>query len=281
MATIGAAILLWPAPWADACSIFAASKNGLVLVGNNEDYYLHVIPRVWVDAGGPDEYGRITFGFGPEKSRPFAQGGVNSAGLFFDAAVIPKIGPSPKRKPKPPGNMGDDMLAECSTVNEALAWLRKYDLHRLEGCHFLLADKSGAATVAEFIGGELKEIPSGKKYIAATNFAFTKPEAGNFPCPRFETIRAALGDATPDPDVSIDGFRALLAATVVARTPDAEARRDGGTLYSNIYDLSNGTITVYRESRWDASLRIDVAEWLARGDESIPMDTLFATPVQP
>jgi choloylglycine hydrolase len=261
---------------AQACSIFFATRDGAVLAGNNEDFYLDVIPRMWVKACGAGEHGRITFGFGPEDSRPFAQGGVNSAGLFFDAAVTPRVGKPQRGKPEPPDDMGDAMLAACGTVDEAIAWLERHDLRLLTGSHFLLGDKTGKGGVLELVDRETKVIPSGKNYIAATNFSFTKPEAGNFPCPRFETIRAALGDATPDPDVSVAGFQALLASVAVPPTDIEAENRRGGTLYSNIYDLTNGTITVYRESQWDAPLTIDVAEWLARGDAAHLLDDLFA-----
>lgn len=278
-AAAAASAILFGAVPAPACTIFLAAKDGVVLAGNNEDYYLDVTPRVWVRAGGDGEHGRITFGFDQEKAAPFAQGGVNAAGLFFDAAVTPKVGAAQRGKPKPPADMGDAMLAACATVDEAVAWLGRHDLRLLTGSHFLLGDKTGAAAVVELVDREMKVIPKGKAYIAATNFSFTKPEAGNFPCPRFEAVKAALGDAAPDPEVTLEGFRRLLEATAVPRTALPEEKREGGTLYSNIYDLTAGTVTLYRESRWSLPLTIDVAAWIAKGDAQYAMDGLFAEPV--
>ncbi len=173
-----------------SCSIFAAATPEVVLAGNNEDFYFDVTPKVWVTPPSTSNRGRVCVGFGNEHSDPFAQGGMNDAGLFFDAAVTPKEKLNRvKNRPKPPRNLGDRMLAECSTVQEAVAWLGKYDLNWLNGGHFLIADATGDAAVVELEGTEMRLFQ--KKvgnYVAATNFSFKDPALGNYPCPRFQSI---------------------------------------------------------------------------------------------
>lgn len=259
-----------------ACTIFFAAKAGLVLAGNNEDIYLDKVPIVWVRPGGDAEHGRITFGFEEPDGKVFAQGGVNDAGLFFDAAVTPKVGKAQRRKERAPENMGDAMLAECASVDEAVAWLEARDLRLLVGSHLLLGDKSGGKAVVELIEGETKVIRSDKDYIAATNFSFSKPEAGNYPCPRFDAVRLAFGgNEAPPIAVNVENFEAILESTAVPRTRIEDEQRDGGTLYSNIYDLTRGTIRLYRESNWKHPVDMDVSEWLARGEQTLLMDSLF------
>ena len=90
----------------------------------------------------------------------FAQGGINEAGLFFDGAVTPEQDiPGGGRGPK--GNLGDDILARCHTVNEALQFLEDRDI-ALSNAHMMLGDASGHAVVVEWIDGTEKYYPTGK-----------------------------------------------------------------------------------------------------------------------
>ncbi|GMV99245.1 MAG: hypothetical protein AMXMBFR84_03840 [Candidatus Hydrogenedentota bacterium] len=258
---------------ASACTIFVAAKDGAVIAANNEDFYLDVTPKLWITAGENGDYGRVCVGFAEKKrARPFAQGGMNEVGLFFDAAVIPPE-PEPKdKKPKPPENMGDRMLAECGTVEEAIAWLGQFNLKIMNGGHFLIADRSGAAAVVELVDGELKSFPKTKDYIGVTNFAVADPSRGNFPCPRFAALKKEL---TPEATVTPEFCRDVLNAVAVPRTHDPKTKRDGGTLYSNVCDLKNGVVYLYRESRFDKPVVIDVAEHHAKGTAAYDMDDLF------
>lgn len=258
---------------ARACSIFMAEGDGVVLAGNNEDYYLDVKPKIWVHKGKKGEYARISFGFNQDnKTDEFAQGGMNSKGLFFDAAVTPR-GPEQtgKKKRKPPENMGDAMLAHCATVEEAIRWLAKYNLYLLKGSHFLLADATGAAAVVELVEGEMKVIPKEGRHQAVTNYSLTKPEMGNFPCPRFEKLSTGLASGTP---VTVEGFRDLLQSVSVPKSFMKNDKRYGGTLYSNVYDLTHKIIYVYPRTRFEHVLAIDFEEYIATGDKTYELDEL-------
>ncbi|MFM1919714.1 MAG: hypothetical protein RLZZ303_1348 [Candidatus Hydrogenedentota bacterium] len=253
------------------CSIFMAVNEETVLAGNNEDYYLDVTPLVWVEPGTGAEHGRLCWGFEEDKPRDFAQGGLNQKGLFFDAAVTPESGTKRiKGKKKAPDNMGDALLTECATVAEALAWLEQWDLQLINNGHLLLADATGDGAVVELHEGAMKLFRREQgNYVAATNFRFSNPGAGNFPCPRFESVRQyfkeAQGAVTPD------AFRELLKSISVPRTRDESTKRDGGTLYSNVCDLRSGTVVFYRERDFDSPIVLSLMEELAKGRRKVTM----------
>lgn len=248
-----------------------AESEGAVLVGNNEDYYLDAKPLMWVTPAKKEDHGRICFGFDEGMFSRFAQGGVNDAGLFFDAAVTPR-GPEPSKKGKikAPANMGDRMLAECANVEKAIAWLERRRLTLLRGSHLLLADAEGDAAVVELVEGEMRVFRKEGSYLAATNFSLSNPGAGNYPCLRYALVTEVLGgDQAP----SVESFRKILQACAAPRSPIADSGREGGTLYSNVYDLTNRVIYVYLGDL-DAPVRIDVRAYLARGAETCRLDEL-------
>ncbi|HRI89753.1 MAG TPA: carcinine hydrolase/isopenicillin-N N-acyltransferase family protein [Candidatus Hydrogenedentes bacterium] len=265
-------------PLSNACTIFMAEGDGIVLAGNNEDFYLDVNAKMWVTPGKKGEHGRVTFGFDQNRRYDFAQGGMNDKGLFFDAAVTPK-GPPPreKNKPVPPKNMGDRMLAECATVEETITWLGKYRLTLLDGGHLLIADAAGDAAVIELIDGEMKVIrkETDKKAIGVTNFSVTKPELGNYPCSRFTKMR----DAVKAGPATVEGFKGILQSVAVPKTYSEQDKRYGGTLYSNVYDLTNGVVYLYNRYDFGQGLKVNVAEFLKKGKATYQIDELLPVAV--
>ena len=268
------AVLLAVQP-AHPCSIFMAMDGDTVLAANNEDFYMDVDPKVWVTPPSSGEHGRVCLGFQSDKQDPFAQGGMNDAGLFFDVAVTPQGNTTRiKDKKKTPRNLGDRMLAECATVAEALEWLGKYDLVLLKGGNLLIADATGDGVVVELHDGGIKTFRRNKgNYVGATNFSFANPALGNYPCPRFQKIDDYF--KKQQGPINTDAFRDLLAAIAVPRTFDESAKRDGGTLYSNVCDLKSGVIWLYRESAFDNPARLELKELFAKGEKSYALATLF------
>ncbi|GMV94689.1 MAG: hypothetical protein AMXMBFR82_44670 [Candidatus Hydrogenedentota bacterium] len=259
-------------PRAMCCTIFMAESDGAVLAGNNEDYYLDAKPLMWVMPAKKEDHGRICFGFDEGMFSRFAQGGVNDAGLFFDAAVTPP-GPEPSRngKIKAPSNMGDRMLADCATVEEAIAWLERRHLTLLRGSHLLLADAGGDAAVVELVEGEMRVFRKDGSCLAATNFSLANPGAGNYPCLRYALVTEVLGG---DEATTVDSFTKILQACAAPRTPIGDSGREGGTLYSNVYDLTNQVIHLYRKGGFDDPIRIDVRAYLERGVETYRLDEM-------
>lgn len=254
------------------CTILAVESEEGMLVGNNEDYYLDVEPKMWVTPGRDGEHGRVCFGFDRKRLFRFAQGGVNDAGLFFDAAVTPE-GPEPvaSDNPKTPRNMGDRMLAECATVDEALSWLGRHRLHLLKGSHLLLADATGAAAVVELVDGEMQVVTKEGRYQVVTNFSLSQPGKGNRPCPRFDLATSVLKEEV---EVTVNTVGQALQRTAVRGNNPDEDGRNGGTLYSNIYNLNALKIALFLRADFRQPTIVDVDEYLGRGEKTYPLKNL-------
>ena len=151
-----------------ACTIVMASKYGLVLAGNNEDWKDR-FTSIWFIPATSDEYGRVCFGFGSSMRNP--QGGMNEHGVFIDANALSPTGwKAEEGKPNFFGNMMDHVLAHCANVESAIAFFKKYNFPALERAKFLIADASGASIVVEWGQGKLQIIRNSDWYQISTNF---------------------------------------------------------------------------------------------------------------
>ena len=101
-----------------ACSVlyYVDTTSGKVYVVNNEDYWYDVKAYIQIEPASKSGLARLWYGWDA-----FAQGGINEAGLFFDAVVTPEQERIPGHG-GPKGNPGDEILAKCATVEEALAY---------------------------------------------------------------------------------------------------------------------------------------------------------------
>ena len=132
-----------------ACSVlyYVDSTTGKIYVINSEDYFLDVDAYIQIEPKSKNKFARLWYGWDK-----FAQGGINEKGLFFDAAVTPE-----QRKIKgygnPNNNLGDKILANCSTVDEALKFLEREKI-ALNKSHMMFGDKTGKAVVVEWIDGK-------------------------------------------------------------------------------------------------------------------------------
>ena len=110
---------------------------------------------------------------------------VSSTGLFFDAAVTldQKM---PRGYELPKGNVGDRLLAQCKTVEEALVFLEseKMAVHQ---SHLMFDDATGRTVIIEWIEGKRQIIEMEKNYLIATHYLLLKPEAANYPCNRYSS----------------------------------------------------------------------------------------------
>ena len=62
------------------CSLIKITINGKTIVGNNEDFS-NPDTRIWFEPGGIQHYGVVYVGY----DNLFPEGGMNEAGLVFDA----------------------------------------------------------------------------------------------------------------------------------------------------------------------------------------------------
>jgi len=244
-------------PAAYACSFFMCAREGVVLVGNNEDY---VDPHalMWfipADEGSP--YGRVLFGY----RNHFPQGGMNDQGLFFDGASAPRQVIEPRRGLEPyVGNLIHKAMAECATVEEVIALFERFDVPDFfKVAQLMFTDKSGDSAILE---GDHVLRKQGD-YQITTNFYQSERRAKPYPW-RYATIDGMLSAGTVP---TVDDFRGILAAS------HQEGRIS--TIYSNIYDLKAGLVHLYHFHNFEEVVTIDLAAELAKGRHEVEIASLF------
>ena len=220
---------------ASACSIlyYIDQATGKIYVVNNEDHWYDVKPSINIIPAEKNKLARLWLGW-----NNFAQGGVNEAGLFFDVATTPNQ-PQLPGYAKPKGNFGDNLLANCKNVEEAVNYLQQQKVALTDG-HFLFGDRSGHAVVVEWVNGQRHIVPVTDNKLMVTNFLLTDPTKGNFPCPRYAAMDTEINQIRKQGDNNIDLKKVgnILGKAVQPPTKDNKGR-EGGTLYSYFIDLTD------------------------------------------
>ena len=248
-----------------ACTGFTSSSDGIVLVGNNEDYTLDCAPKINIYPQMDDEYGRIVFCNKPypfDNMPYFEFGGMNDQGLFFDSFAVPyRHLTNPESKPVYNGWYIPNVLKDCSTVEEALTDFNQWHHPMLENNQILIADRMGDSAIIE---GDIVIRKNGD-FQVVTNFLQSNPEHGWYPCWRYDTAVDMLENMN---DLSIDYFRDICNAT----------HSDGVysyTIYSNVYDLVNGIVYLYYLHDYSTVKVFNLSEEMSLGFHSFYLSELF------
>ncbi len=248
-----------------ACTIFNATKDNTTLVGNNEDWlkrnsYIKFLPA------NEQTYGTMYFGFG--KGCKYTFGGVNDQGLFYDIASLTRrtdiiFDPNKKTLDNP---IYERMLEKCSSVDQAIEFLGKYNISGFRRHHIMVVDKTGASAILEWGRDSLSVIRKQGYYQVITNFNVTDPNlAGWYPCWRYSKADTALKNMN---ELSVDLFRTIL--------DDVHMEGRFETVYSNIYDLKNNIIYVYHFHNFEEYIKIDITDELKKGRHSYYLPSLFS-----
>jgi hypothetical protein len=261
IAAVGLALV--PFQLSLACTVFSVARGGKVLVGNNEDAPYSFPDKMWFVPAIDRAHGRICFGW-----YCFAQGGMNDQGLFMDWAVTPNAGKSKSDKPPFEGNIVERVLANCATVEEAVALFQKY-AYPGNDAHFLIADRAGSSVVGEWIDGQFKPVRKSGPYQLITNFLLNDPPRGNYPCRRYTTASKMLDNSG---SITVQDCAAMLKA-VSADWTDGDSR--GGTKYSNVFDLANREVYVYYRRNFDKPIRVNLAKELRKGLREVDLKDAF------
>jgi hypothetical protein len=201
--------------------------------------------------------GRVYFGF--DNLSP--QGGMNEKGLFFDGFATKAVPVTNSRyKKRFDWNLLDRVMAECSTVAEVIAEFEKYNLEVLEKAMLFYADRYGDSVIIE---GDHFVRKTGR-YQICTNFHQSQSEPEKVTCRRYRAADAILSGSE---EISIDLFSRILHATHV--------EGPAYTLYSNICDLTNGTIHLYLFHDFENVVVLDLKEELKKGRRIIDIPSLF------
>lgn len=262
------------------CTVIMASRDGKVLVGNNEDrnHFETVISVIPPDG---DQHGVIMFGY---DDAPF-QGGMNDQGLFIDGnAVSPTGWKAEEGKPAWRENslrklLGlrtterdaeyfmKSVLLKCATVKEVKEFVSRYNLPGLAQSKFPVADRTGASIVVEFADGKVRCSERSGWYQISTNIITSGTTAENYSCWRYKAADRLLSDAK---ELTVPLIRDILKAT-----HQKEAEHGVTTVYSNIYDLRSGVIMLYRRGDFDRTVTLVLNEELKKGNRMIRLSSLF------
>lgn len=219
-----------------ACSIlyYIDNKTDNIYFVNNEDYWYNVKPFIQIIPDSKSELGRIWYGWDN-----FGQGGVNVKGLVLDGAVTPeqKI---PKGYSEPKNlNITDEILAKCSTVDDAIQYLEDKKI-ALKNAHIVLGDKNGKAVIVEWVNGVKQIVEIQNNRLVATNFNLSDTSRNPLACRRYSVINEgldALDAKVPEDVINLKSVGNTIGQAVQLPQKDSTGRV-GGTLYTTFTDLT-------------------------------------------
>jgi hypothetical protein len=219
----------------DACTIFVLTDDTRALFFNNEDWF-NPATRIWFVPAGKDHLGCAYLGF----DNGWAQGGLNTAGLAFDwvSGFDEEYEPDPKLEAVR-GNPSERMLESCTTVEDAIAFYRKFHEPDFKRSRVLIADRTGASVV---IGAR-----EGRLHVSLFR------ESRGFGWGR-TALERELGKS-PEPTIA-NGVAILRACLQPG---------DGGTKYSNVFDLKTGDMVLFPFPGRDESVTLNLGVELSKG----------------
>lgn len=255
------ALLLF-ASAAQPCTFFMATVNGITFFGNNEDSGMSDT-HIWFIPPEEGKYGCVFVSY----SNGFPQGGMNDRGLSFDGASTPRVRLKfSKEKIAVRGYLTRKIMEECASIEEVVNMVATYKYPDLSGQgQLLFADADGDALI---VGGPsdtsdidvIRKDPK-ESSMVLTNFFPSHPELGGHPCMRY---MAATSRLEKDPSPTVSNFRSILKAV---------ANRN--TQYSNIFDLNNRVIHLYRFHDFNTPIILKLSEELAEGAHAYKIADMF------
>jgi hypothetical protein len=280
--------------FAPACSVFYLFDGRLALAGDSEDW-IDPNSQVWFVPRTTTSHGVTYFGFGlgvypeggikkatgkeeipeggvinikPSDAYGFPQAGMNDAGLFFGGAATDAVS-TRNGKPLFPGFIIDHAMRTCATVHEALAVIRKFDIGFPQG-QVLIGDRLGNSAVIE--AGNVVLERSGK-YQIITNFRLSSVSNGQISCDRYRRLDQTFSKMGR---LSVEFARDAIASVGVRPVDDSLEKRQSGTQYSVVFDMTNGVAHLYNRFDFSRSAQIDVKRETSRGERAVKIADLFA-----
>jgi hypothetical protein len=246
-------------PNALCCSMFKLTMYGKTMVGNNEDYW-NPNTRIWFEQGKTNEYGAVYVGY----DNFWPQGGMNQAGLVFDGFSMNYLAINDTLGKKSLGaNFLKDILRKCTVVDEVKKYLSQYNLQGLETSMFLFIDKTGKYLVVE---GDSLIIGNNQSYVLSNFYPSQVKDESKINIPFYHKGKRLL-ESQKDTSISF--------CSSVMDTMHQERDWGGGTMYTTIYDLKEGTICLYYFHDYKHVLKFNLNQELKKNDYSLVMPELF------
>ncbi len=253
----------------NACTIFMASMDGIVLAGNNEDWAHANFTMLFVPAlGTRNGYMLITATNNTYDTRV----GMNDHGFYIDAAAVR---PAPLDidydKSIIPQELYRFFLQRCDNVYDAVEIFEEYTFLMDEwDFQFLVADCNGDAVVIGIGPDRTIEYTWKEEHFhLVTNGNIAYPELGQSLWSewRYNTANESLSAINHPDNVSVDYFTDIL----------NRVQHSTYTAYSNIFDLVSLEIYTYYLHDFSRCIRFNLTEELSKGTHSYDLQELFQT----
>jgi Acyl-coenzyme A:6-aminopenicillanic acid acyl-transferase len=247
-----------------ACTLFWADRNGEILCAKNMDWS-NTETRMLVLPAEEGVYGRVYFGI--ESSWGFTNtSGMNDRGLWYGGASLPHRGDvvNTYNKPEVMGEIIENILRECATVDEAIAVYTSYWEPHWDG-HSMIADRFGNCVVIEYGEDDVVPIRNNEDHMVATNhYLIDTLNSRWINCYRYEVADLMLGDSTA---ISYDLFRRIADAT--------HAEGSGPTSLTTLHDLKRRRTRVFSMFNYEEYIDMDLAGQLAYGNHYVSLQDYF------
>ena len=254
-------LLVFTIQSARACLICIIKDDQQVLVGNHEDWYAEDAEIRFVPIGSQsNHYGYMGFGFASEG---WAQGGMNTEGLFFDGTATPVSPIDQTQKEQFPGYIYEAILGNCSNIKEVAQYVKRYQLPGIEEVHLMFADGSGDWLIIGVYEGQLQFHYNEDSFEVLTNFNLTDPEYGDEPVCMRNTLATSVLEE--EQEATIEAVETALEHTI----------QEDLTIYSNIYNLVTKEVHVYYKGDLSRSITFDLLKELEKGKQSYLLEELF------
>ncbi|MBE6812842.1 MAG: linear amide C-N hydrolase [Ruminococcaceae bacterium] len=194
----------------------------------------------------------------------FPLDGVNEKGL---AVGVLQLQAPPTHQDNGKADIGTTLairilLDKAATVEEALDLLASYDMHAsANGCyHLQISDATGNSVVVSYVGNEMIVTEKENGIIAATNFylhdvPFEYEKQGE---DRYAVLKQTLTEKNAI--LSREEGMDLLQSVSFEGTPPDEEGRVYCTQWSSVYDLTNPTLYMCVDQKYDTVYTYPVIE---------------------
>lgn len=252
---------------ANACTIFMANDGQNVWIGNNEDELQTTKYRMWFYPAQKHSYGysiwtdlnfgKLLNGF----SYLNPQGGLNEYGLFMDYTFtngITVVKDDKKKNKKK--QVVTDFLKTCKTVDEALAYINKYNLVKLKYAQLFIGDATG--NYATVTGGYV--VRKTDNSFALTNYCINNgyKEA----CHRRDVATNYLSSTTT--------FQLNDIANILEKSSQ-KLPNNLISNYSMAVNLKTSTIYLYYKNDFTTASKLNLSEELKKGKHHKDIQNYF------
>lgn len=248
-----------------ACTVFYIKKGNKIFAATNKDWKNQEF-RTRVYCSEPGKYGRIYFGYQiPEGFQNV--GGINEEGLWYDGASLHhrKDIKNYLNKPAIKGELCEKALEECKNISEVTEMYNKYFTPHWDG-HIMWGDKEGNCIIIEFGKKDVVYIHPSEDFLLMTNFYISdevKRAGGGRK--RFKIAEEALEECEL---INIESISAILKSV-------HKKRGRIKTVYSNIYDISEGVVYCFYSGDFSKYIKLDIDQELEKGNSYYNMPALI------